>query len=115
MRVRTTTEEQVSTNRSIWEFVHHWLGRSVLAMGIANCIIGFGLLSDSGSLGAYPRVFIAVTGVITLAWLGMVMYHLLNRSRVKQKDVNSEAFFNTEKSDFASVSEGQVRGEKSVN
>jgi hypothetical protein len=62
--------------KGVFAFVHRWVGRGALILGIINNGLGFQLTSKSGlhvPRGSYIRNFV-IAGILVLIYIGLVAY-----------------------------------------
>jgi len=66
---------QKTGGKSIFAYVHRWIGRGAILLGIVNNGLGFQLASDDIEVpkSSYIRNFI-IAGILVFIWLGFIIY-----------------------------------------
>jgi len=77
--------------KSIFAYVHRWVGRITMVLGMINNGLGFQLASRDITIPArsYARNF-AILGVLVVIWLGLIMYDEFSVKRQSVGEVGNK-------------------------
>jgi uncharacterized membrane protein (DUF485 family) len=77
--------------KSSFAYIHRWIGRGAIVLGIINNGLGFQLASSNVIIPArsYIRNFV-ILGVVVAAWLSLVMYDEFKARRPKVDNLGDE-------------------------
>lgn len=71
--------------KSVFAYLHRWIGRCAIVLGMINSGLGFQLAQHSGiivSAGSYIRSYV-ILGVLVTAWFSLVVFDQLRVHRQK--------------------------------